>query len=259
MDFQASFAVAASKCILLLAGGDPAQHLRNTLKLSHPDWQRQLSQLELEPDSATACFVTGSILKRMWILVSRCTRVPLSESSTGHLGQTHHCLFMVTATALRVPGARSTVRQQFQRPGHGLLCSRFPQVAARRQTAQVRPVAAVREPARSHSTPGAFLRPYHRHDARGSRTAAQAATDDSADAPRSSAQAVNSSGAGLRSRLSDLVRSPFDAEIFNVAVPALGSILLDAVMLLVDTGAVCTSLRVWLDAGCWNESPTVLA
>ncbi len=43
MDFQASFAVAASKCILLLAGGDPAQHLRNTLKLSHPDWQRQLS------------------------------------------------------------------------------------------------------------------------------------------------------------------------------------------------------------------------
>ena len=34
-----------------------------------------------------------------------------------------------------------------------------------------------------------------------------------------------------------MASSPFDAGIASVAVPALGSIMLDAVMLLVDTGA----------------------
>lgn len=37
--------------------------------------------------------------------------------------------------------------------------------------------------------------------------------------------------------LGGLASSPYDASILAIAVPALGSILLDAVMLLVDTGA----------------------
>lgn len=33
-----------------------------------------------------------------------------------------------------------------------------------------------------------------------------------------------------------ILSSPFDADIFSVAAPALASIMLDAIMLLVDTG-----------------------
>lgn len=149
---------------------------------------------------------------------------------------------MVTATVLRVPGTRSAVissTEHLQRSAYRLVCSRPAQSAAHRQTAQrVKPLAAARQSAelQSHSRPGAFLRSARIHEARSSRTAAQAATDDSADAPRSSTQALGRSAGGFRTWLAELFNSPFDADIFNVAVPALGSILLDAVMLLVDTG-----------------------
>jgi len=47
-------------------------------------------------------------------------------------------------------------------------------------------------------------------------------------------------------RWSGLASSPLDAPILAIAIPALGSILLDAVMLLVDTGAFQPYKMAWL-------------
>lgn len=70
----------------------------------------------------------------------------------------------------------------------------------------------------------------------------QALNEDATDRQRSVAgsgsEAVVHGGAGsTSSRLGELVNSPFDADIRSVALPALASIMLDAIMLLVDTGA----------------------
>jgi hypothetical protein len=63
------------------------------------------------------------------------------------------------------------------------------------------------------------------------------ATDRQRSVGGSGSEAVARSGAGsTSSRLGELVNSPFDADIFSVALPALASIMLDAIMLLVDTG-----------------------
>jgi hypothetical protein len=69
----------------------------------------------------------------------------------------------------------------------------------------------------------------------------QALNEDATDRQRSvsgsGSEAVVRGGVGsTSSRLGELVNSPFDADIRSVALPALASIMLDAVMLLVDTG-----------------------
>lgn len=49
--------------------------------------------------------------------------------------------------------------------------------------------------------------------------------------------------ADLRSRLQQFISSPYDAEIFAILFPALLAILLDPVMILIDTGKLCTALN----------------
>lgn len=88
------------------------------------------------------------------------------------------------------------------------------------------------------------------------RTLTPALNEDAADRQRSvggsGSEAVARSGAGsTSSRLGELVNSPFDADIFSVALPALASIMLDAIMLLVDTGA---SAPAHSAANLWSQT-----
>lgn len=86
------------------------------------------------------------------------------------------------------------------------------------------------------------------------------ATDRQRSVGGSGSEAVARSGAGsTSSRLGELVNSPFDADIFSVALPALASIMLDAIMLLVDTGATVpthTAADQWLHTAVPSGLPT---
>ena len=94
----------------------------------------------------------------------------------------------------------------------------------------------------------------------------QALNEDATDRQRSvagsSSEAVVRGCAGsTSSRLGELVNSPFDADIRSVALPALASIMLDAIMLLVDTGAAALAplalcrLPLLLPGMCCRERP----
>lgn len=151
---------------------------------------------------------------------------------------------MITATAL---AGQRIVSQQLRE--WAVPCSRQPDSRCQPRTAQlfgpVQPSAHSggqwhRRQALVQLAGHAKLRPSRS-------TATQAFNDDAADRQRSAegsgSEAVARGRAGSSgSRLGELVNSPFDADIFSVAVPALASIMLDAIMLLVDTGAAQTEV-----------------
>lgn len=145
--------------------------------------------------------------------------------------------FMFTTTALR--GVTPAESQQIYGRRSSLPCSRQP--VSRLQHGQSQ-LSTPAQHTTVHSHRAALQpisRPMH---LRSRQIVAQALNEEASQRQRSAgsgSEAVARGGTGsTTSRLGELLNSPFDADIFNVALPALASIMLDAIMLLVDTGAV---------------------
>lgn len=148
-----------------------------------------------------------------------------------------HC-FMVVAS-----GPRSVTPAGYQQI-HGKITSLpcFRQPVSRLQWGPAQLSTRVQpEAVRWHGHRAAMQHRPSSMQRRSRQIAAQALNEEASQRQRNAAgsgsEAVVRGGAGSTGlRLGELVNSPFDADILSVALPALASIMLDATMLLVDTG-----------------------